>query len=104
MSVFAQGASHLNEASYRIYHFLAQHQVPFAHGELFKKAFLSGGEVMFAGFPNKVKIVEQINKLPLSVDTCACRCEDLSGDVFKELLSKLRACPAWSIALDESTY
>ena len=68
-----------------------------------KKAVLSGGEVMFAGFPNKETIVEQINKLPLSGDTCTCRCEDLSGDVFKELLSKLRACPAWSIALDEGT-
>ena len=32
-----------------------------------------------------------------------CRCDDLSGDVFKQLLSKLRACPAWSIAFDEST-
>ena len=28
---------------------------------------------------------------------------DPSGDVFKRLLSKLRARPAWSIALDEST-
>ena len=34
--------------------------------------------------------------------TCAHRCEDLSGDVFKQLLSKLRACP-WSIALDKIT-
>ena len=47
VSVFAHGASHLNEASYR--------------------------------------------------------CEDLSGDVFKQLLSKLRACPARLIALAEST-
>ena len=44
-----------------------------------------------------------MNRLPLSADTCARSCEDLSGDVFKQLLGKLQACPAWSIALDEST-
>ena len=74
MSVFAQGASHLNEASYRICHSLAQHQVPFAHAEVFKKAFLAGAEVMFVGFPNKEKIVEHIRKLLLSADTCARCC------------------------------
>ena len=58
---------------------------------------------MFAGFLNKEKIVEQITRLLLSTDTCARRCEDLSGDVFKQLLNKLRACPAWSIALEEKT-
>ena len=88
----AQGANHRNEASYRICHSLAQNQVPFAHAK-----------VLFAGFPNKDKIVEQISKLRLSADTCARRCDDLSGDVFKQLLSKLQACPPWSIALDEST-
>ena len=29
--------------------------------------------------------------------------KDQSGDVFKQLLSTLRTCPAWSIALVEST-
>ena len=37
VSLFVQGASHLNEATYRIYHFLAQHQVSLAHAEVFKK-------------------------------------------------------------------
>ena len=83
VSVFVQGASHLNEASCRIYHSLAQHQVPF----VLKTAFLVGAEVMFAGFPNIVKRVEQINKLPLSSNCCG----------------ELRACPAWSIALNERT-
>ena len=101
MSVFAQGAGHLNEVSYRISHSLARHQVPLAHAKVFNTAFLAGAEVVFVGFPNKEKSVEQISKLPLSADTCARRCE--SGDVFKPLLSRLRACPAWSIALDEST-
>ena len=59
---FAQGASHLNEVSYRTCHSFAQHQVPFAHAEVFKTAFLAGAEVMFAGFPNKEKIVEQISR------------------------------------------
>ena len=86
VSVFAQGASHLNEASYRTCHSIVQHQVPFVRAEVFKKAFPAGAEVMFAGFPNKEKIVEQIRKLPLSADTCARGCEDLSGDVFKQLL------------------
>ena len=103
VSFFAEGAGHLNKASYRICHSLAHYLVPFVHAEVFKKAFLAGAEVMFAGFPNKEKLVEQISKLPRSADTPASRCEDLSGDVFKQLLSKLRACPAWSIAVDEST-
>ena len=77
----------LNEASNRICHSLAQHQVLFAHAEVFKWAFQAGAEVMFAGFPNKENIVEQISKMPLSADTSARRCEDLSGDVFKQLLS-----------------
>ena len=54
VSVFA---SHVNETSYRICHSLAQHQMPFAHAKVFKKAFLAGAEVIFAGFPNKIKIV-----------------------------------------------
>ena len=95
VSVFAQSANHLNEAGYRICHSLAQHQVPFVHAEVFKKAFLAGAEVMFAGFPNKEKIVEQISKLPLSAR--------VRGDVFKQLLSKLRACLARSVAHDDST-
>ena len=103
VSFFAEGASHLNEAVYRICYSIARHLMPFIHAEVFKKAFLAGAEVMFAGFQNKEKIVEQISKLPLSADTSARRCEDLSGDVFKQLLSKLRACSDYSMALDEST-
>ena len=56
---------------------------------------------MFAGFLNNEKIDEHNSKLPLSAGR---RCEDLSGAVFKQLLGKLRACSAWSIALAESTY
>ena len=70
MSVFAQGANHLNEAVYRIFCSLAQHQVPLAYAEVFKKAFQAGAKVMFTGFPNKEKIVEYISKLPLSADVC----------------------------------
>ena len=103
VSVFAQGVSHLNKASYRSCHSFEQHQVLFVHAEVFKKAFQAGAEVMFAAFPNKEKIVEQIRNLPLSADTSARGWEGLSGDVFKQLLSKLRACPAWSIALDGIT-
>ena len=77
VSVFAQGATRLNEAGHRVCHSLAQYQIPFAQAEMFKKAFLAGAEVMFAGFPNKEKIVKKISKLPLSADTCARRCEDL---------------------------
>ena len=54
-------------------------------------------------FRIKRKLSNILTKLPLSADTSARGCEDLSGDVFKQLLSKLRACPAWSIAFDEST-
>ena len=52
---------------------------------------------------NKDKIVQQIGKLPLSPDTCARRCDELSGDIFTQLIAKLRVCPAFSLALDEST-
>ena len=103
VSVFTETSSHVNEASYRICYSLAQHQVPFSHAEMFKKAFMSSAEVLFASFPNKDKSVQQIGKLPLSSDTCARRCDDLSGDIFVELMAKLRACPAFSLALDEST-
>ena len=103
VSVFTETSSHVNEASYRICYSLAQHQVPFSHAEMFKKAFMSSAEVLFASFPNKDKIVQQIGKLPLSSDTCARRCDDLSGDIFVQLMAKLRACPAFSLALDEST-
>ena len=71
VSVFTDTSSHLNEASYRICYLLAQHQVPFTHAELFKKAFIASAEVLFAGFQNKDKIVQLIEKLPLSPDTCA---------------------------------
>ena len=94
---------HLNEASYRICYLLAQHQVPLTHAELFKKAFMASAEVLFAGFQNKDKIVQQIGKLPLSPDTCARRCDELSGDIFMQLMTKLGSCPAFSLALDEST-
>ena len=94
VSVLAQGASHVNEARYHIRHSLAQHQVLFVHAEVFKTAFLAGVEDMLAGFPNKEKSVEEISRLAISADTCARRCEDLSGDVFKQLLKYLRACSA----------
>ena len=103
VSVFTDTSSHLNEASYRICYLLAQHQVPLTHAQLFKKAFMASAEVLFAGFQNKDKIVQQIGKLPLSPDTCARRCDELSGDIFTQLMTKLRACPDFSLALDEST-
>ena len=53
MSVFLKVRVNLNEASYRISHSLAQHVVPFTHAEVFKKAFLVGAEVRFAGFRTK---------------------------------------------------
>ena len=93
MLVLARGANHLNEETSHLS--LPQNQVPFVHAEVFKRAFQSGADVMYAGFPNKEKVVEHISKLTLSVDPRARRCEDLSGDVFKQLWSKLRACPAW---------
>ena len=101
--MFTDTSSHLNEASYRICYLFAQHQVPFTHADLFKKAFMASAKVLFAGFQNKDNIVQQIGKLPLSPDTCARRCDELSGDIFTQLMTKLPACPAFSLALDEST-
>ena len=101
--VFTNTSSHLNEASCRICYLLAQHQVPLTYAELFNKAFMASAEVLFAGFQNKDKIVLQIGKLPLSTDTCARRCDELNGGIFIQLMTKLRACPAFSLALDEST-
>ena len=80
VSVFTDTSSHLNEDSYRICYLLAQHQVSFTHAELFKNAFMASAEILFASFQNKDKIVKQTGKLPLSPDTCACRCDDLSGN------------------------
>ena len=62
---------------------------------------MANAEVLFAGLQNKDKIVQQIGKLPLSPDTCARGCDELSGDIFMQLMTKLRACPAFSLALDE---
>ena len=64
---------------------------------------MASAEVLFAGFQNKDTIMQHIGKLPLSPDTCARRCDELSGDIFTQLMTKLRACPAFSLALDEST-
>ena len=60
VSVFTDTSSHLNEASCRICYLLAQHQVPFTQAALFKKAFMASAEVLFDGFQNKDKIVQQI--------------------------------------------
>jgi len=60
-------------------------------------------KLSFPGFPNKEKIIKQINTLPLSADTCARPCDDMSDNVIKQLLSKLRVYSGWSIALDDST-
>ena len=86
VSVFTDTSNHFNEGSYRICYLLAQHQVPFTHAALFKKAFMASAEVLFAGFQNKDKIVQHIGKLPLSTDTCARRCDEFSGDVCSALL------------------
>ena len=48
--------------------------------------------------------MQQIGKLPLSPDICARRCDELSGDIFTLLMTKLRVCPAFSLAIDESTH
>ena len=64
---------------------------------------MASAEVLFAGFQNKDKIVQQSGKLPLSPDTCARRCDELSGDIFTLLMTKLRVCPAFSLAIDENT-
>ena len=48
MSVFAQGASYLNEAIASVTPLLN------TSTEVFKKAFLAGAEVMFAGFSKTV--------------------------------------------------
>ena len=73
--------------------------MPFPHAELFKKTFMASAEVLFAGVQNKDKIVQQIGKLPLSPDTCARRCDELSGDIFTQLMTTLRACPACFVQL-----
>ena len=57
----------------------------------------------FCSLVFRTKIVQQIGKLPLSPDTCARRCDELSGDIFTQLMTKLRACPVFSLALGEST-
>ena len=46
--------------------------------------------------------MQQIGKLPLSSNICARRFDDLSGDIFLHLMSKLRACPVFALALGES--
>ena len=99
-SVFTDTSSHLNEASYRICYLLAQHQVPLTHAELFKEAFMASAEVLFAGFQ-----IRSCNRLgnchfhPTHVPGDV----ELSGDIFTLLMTKLRACPAFSLALDENT-
>ena len=85
--MFTDTSSHLNEASYHICSLLVQPQVPLTYAELFKKAFMASAEVLFAGFQNKDKIVQHIGKLPLSPDTCARRCDELSGDIFAQLMT-----------------
>ena len=89
--MFTETSSHVNEASYRICYSLAQRQVPFSHAEMFKKAFVSSADFLFASFPNKDKIVQQIGKLPLSSDTCTRRCDDLSGDIENDKF-RVRLC------------
>ena len=41
--------------------------------------------------------------LKLSPDTCARQCDELSSDIFTKMMTMLRAYPAFSLALDEST-
>ena len=71
--------------------------MPFAHAEVFKMASLANAEVKFPRF------IKQINTLPLSADTCARPCDDMSDNVIKQLLRMLRVYSGWSIALDDST-
>ena len=54
-------------------------------------------------FPDKKDIVDKLQSVPLSRNTCTRRTEEISDNLFEQLLSALADAECYSLALDEST-
>lgn len=97
------GPTAATEASFRISFLLAQHQKPFSDGELVKKAFIEGGEVLFANFKNKSQIMSAIKDVQLSRQSVTRRVEAMAIDLNQKLKQDIAECKYFSLQFDEST-
>ncbi|XP_061450843.1 general transcription factor II-I repeat domain-containing protein 2-like isoform X2 [Rhineura floridana] len=90
-------------ASFKIASLLAKRKKPFVDGDLLKEIFLTAGDSMFEGFPNKKEILAAIQKLQLSGNTITRRIESISRDLEHQLQSDLQTCLWFALQLNEST-
>ncbi|XP_053221557.1 zinc finger BED domain-containing protein 5-like isoform X1 [Podarcis raffonei] len=90
-------------ASFKIASLLAKRKKPFVDGDLLKEIFLTAGDSMFEGFPNKKEILAAIQKLQLSGNTITRRIESISRDLDYQLQSDLQNCLWFALQFNEST-
>ena len=98
---FIGGSSNVTAASYIVSKEIAKHVEPFREEQFIKQAWLECVPVLFENF--KEKIIQRINKIPLSRNIVKARILDMADNVSHHQNKDLSSCNFLSIRLDEST-
>lgn len=88
------------EASLRVSKLLAEAMAPYSHADLVKSCML---EIAKTVFPDKKDIVDKLQSVPLSRQTCTRRTDELANDLVRQLHAEVHNAQWYSLALDEST-
>uniref|UniRef100_H3ACP9 DUF4371 domain-containing protein n=1 Tax=Latimeria chalumnae TaxID=7897 RepID=H3ACP9_LATCH len=76
---------------------------PFTDGEYVKRCMLNIGKELFEEFPNKDKILQQIQDMPLSAKTVHDRAVKMADQVDKQQIENMSSATYFLFALDKST-
>ena len=90
------------EASIRISEYICKSKRPLSDGDYIKGAALLLVETVCKDDPAKDRVLAKIAEVPLSHQTVGRRTEDISHNLQNQLLSDLKDCDYFSVALDAS--
>lgn len=76
---------------------------PFTDAKMIKDCVVTVCNTLFSKLPNSKQIMIEVSKIQLSDFTCARRCNDISSNMFLNVIGDLQQCICFSLALDSST-
>jgi len=86
-----------NEALMRVVWILGRHKKTFTDAEVVKECMIATSNMLYK------KIVEAVKQMPLSDSTASRRADDLSDNVFDQLIAAIQQADVFALACDEST-
>lgn len=99
MGKFTTAQQRATEASLHVSNIIGKSMMPYKQADTVKECMIAAANVMY---PGNSEIIEGMKTLALSRNTCTKRIEDISEDLFRQLITKLENADCYSIAIDES--